>query len=269
MIRYATIDGLDGVPENLITDAALDPNGRELVSPTEDALLSLRPNGYRPVYVSGKVWLAKVAKPFSEEDAAERIRSANLNGSLSSADTGSSAMGHTYAPRAPHIAAANDTVNEPLSQSGFLTGAPVASVADTAGEAPSRLGFLAIGNSRIPAPTHAGSGRVHRTIPPGFSNCVPTKPIVHPQAPQPLYTIAPRQVKQLNKAASNAPPTPIQAPKPQAARRAVPALIREASRAPAYRSSWRKKHVGLTREAYNRMDTGEKKGALEMLDELP
>jgi hypothetical protein len=126
-MRFALVLGLESVPEHLVPGAAYDPNLRTLVSPVEDARMTLSPNGWHPVYVSGKVWLAKVAKPLSEEEAAERIQAGNHNGGLSSTGSVSSSRSNTYAPRYAPAVAVSDTENDP----------------------PSQLGFLAVGNSRI------------------------------------------------------------------------------------------------------------------------
>jgi hypothetical protein len=44
-IRWAMACGLEDVPEHLIPGTAYDPNLRTLISPTQDALISLRLNG--------------------------------------------------------------------------------------------------------------------------------------------------------------------------------------------------------------------------------
>jgi hypothetical protein len=92
IMPYACLDGLDGVPPELVPAAARDPNLRPLVSATVDALISLRPQGYYPLLVGGKVWLKRLIEPFYEADAVQRIRQGQVawNATRSSASSGHS-----------------------------------------------------------------------------------------------------------------------------------------------------------------------------------
>jgi hypothetical protein len=72
-LPFATMYGLGGVPAHLIPSAVYDPKFGMRLSATEQALKTMRPQGWYPVYTRGKVWLARMIEPLSEEQAALRI----------------------------------------------------------------------------------------------------------------------------------------------------------------------------------------------------
>jgi hypothetical protein len=111
-LPFATIYGLGGVPAHLIPSAVYDPKFGMRLSAIEQALKTLRPQGWYPVYTRGKVWLARMAEPLSEEQAATRIESGAHNVSLSRASSGRSSMSNTYAPRNAHIPNNSSARNE-------------------------------------------------------------------------------------------------------------------------------------------------------------
>jgi hypothetical protein len=220
ILPYACLDGLDGVPPELIPAAAHDHNLRPLVSATVDALISLRPQGYYPLLVGDKIWLKRLVEPFYEEDAVQRICQGQgaWNSSLSSIGSGHSSISITYAPR----------------------NAPVASTTSIDEEAPARFGFLAPNTqskSSIPIAMRTSCDDLHFVE--SLKKMQPT------QAMRPQYA---------NNKSDVGPTASRSTLKHKAIRRVVPTPAYETPRAPAYRSSWLGKHEGLTRENYNDMD---------------
>ncbi|KAL1793724.1 hypothetical protein ACET3X_008706 [Alternaria dauci] len=99
MLPCATMYGLAGIPAHLITSAVCDAEGVTHLSATMEALQMLRPLGWQPVAVAGKVWLSKVVKPLSENDAANQVQTSRHNGNMSGTGSGQSSMSNTYRPR--------------------------------------------------------------------------------------------------------------------------------------------------------------------------
>ncbi|KAG9195849.1 hypothetical protein G6011_00970 [Alternaria panax] len=99
----AVYSGLAGVPAHLITSAVYEAEGSTRLSATAEALETLRPQGRQPVVVAGKVWLSRLVKPFSEEEAVMQIEADRHQASLGSAVSGQSSVSNTYAPRNHHI----------------------------------------------------------------------------------------------------------------------------------------------------------------------
>jgi len=91
--------GLQGVPPELISATYYDSTSGVCLSPTEAALKALRPQGWDPIYIAGKVWLSKMVAPLSEEQAAMRIEAGDHNASQGSAGSARSSVSNTYAPR--------------------------------------------------------------------------------------------------------------------------------------------------------------------------
>jgi hypothetical protein len=138
--------------------------------------------------------LARTSKPLSEEEAAEHVQSRNHEGNVGIVGSSSSTMSNTSTPRGapvvapidmssesqldflapPPVAAVINTHNK-FPRLGFLAAAPAAVVIPTDNVTPSQLGFVAMGNSRIPGPT--GATRSYR--PPGFSNHAAANPRAH------------------------------------------------------------------------------------------
>jgi hypothetical protein len=161
MLPYATMHGLAGVPAHLVTSAVHDGEFGTLLSATLEALKMLRPQGWQPIVVAGKVWLSRIVKSFSEEDAARRIQSGGHNASLSSAGTEESAMTNTDAPRSAH------TPNNASAYNGL----------------PADHSKL-----RMPSPTHTSTKRAHVPVNPERGNQV----AVRREAAQPSTLQAPK-----------------------------------------------------------------------------
>ncbi|RMZ69721.1 hypothetical protein GMOD_00010294 [Pyrenophora seminiperda CCB06] len=83
---------LQGVPKRLIPSAVYDPHFKACLSPTEDAMQTLRPKGWKPVSIQGKVWLSRVVKPFTEEDAEKRMED-DTDGASDQAESSRARMG--------------------------------------------------------------------------------------------------------------------------------------------------------------------------------
>ncbi|CAN9377302.1 unnamed protein product [Alternaria sp. RS040] len=96
MLPCAAMHGLAGVPAHLITSAVFDAEGVTHLSATTEALQTLRPQGWKPVVVAGKVWLSKMVKPLLEDDAVTQIQIDHHNGDLGSTGPGQSLMSDTY-----------------------------------------------------------------------------------------------------------------------------------------------------------------------------
>ncbi|USP75715.1 uncharacterized protein yc1106_02989 [Curvularia clavata] len=74
-LRYACKYSLRGVDPELIPAEVYEPGFVPgWIPATHDALRTLRPLGWVPVAELGKVWLAPMFKPFTQEDAAYRLR---------------------------------------------------------------------------------------------------------------------------------------------------------------------------------------------------
>jgi hypothetical protein len=103
MLPCAAMNGLAGVPAHLITSAVCDAEGVTHLSATIEALQTLRPQGWQPVVVAGKVWLSKIVKPLVEDDAVMQIQIGHHNGDLSSTGPGQFSMSDTYRSRNTQI----------------------------------------------------------------------------------------------------------------------------------------------------------------------
>ncbi|KAH6848452.1 hypothetical protein BKA58DRAFT_395285 [Alternaria rosae] len=139
MLAFAMACGLQGIPPDLISATIHDPTFGACLSPTESALKMLRPQGWYPVYIAGKVWLSKMVAPLSEEQAALRIQAGDHNASQGSAGSARSSVSNTYAPRNTNFPTSSGAHNE---------------VPDSASD------------PRIPILTHASSRRAQSPITP-------------------------------------------------------------------------------------------------------
>jgi len=138
-LAFAMAYGLQGVPSELIAATTYDSTSGACLSPTEAALKALRPQGWYPVCIAGKVWLSKMVAPLSEEQAAMRIEAGDHNTSQGSAGSARSSVSNTYAPR----------------------NADFATTSDAHGCVPENAS-----NPGTPLLTHASSERVHSPITP-------------------------------------------------------------------------------------------------------
>ncbi|KAI4678899.1 uncharacterized protein J4E88_006187 [Alternaria novae-zelandiae] len=139
-LAFAMAHGLQGVPPELISATFYDSTSGVCLSPTEAALKALRPQGWYPIYIAGKVWLSKMVAALSEEQAAMRIEAGDHNASQGSAGSARSSVSNTYAPRGIDFATTSDAHNN---------------VADNASD------------PRTPLLTRASSRRTHSPITPG------------------------------------------------------------------------------------------------------
>ncbi|KAI4681344.1 uncharacterized protein J4E84_007580 [Alternaria hordeiaustralica] len=98
-LAFAMAHGLQGVPLELISATYYDSTSGVCLSPTEAALKALRPQGWYPIYIAGKVWLSKMVAALSEEQAAMRIEAGDHNASQGSAGSARSSVSNTYAQR--------------------------------------------------------------------------------------------------------------------------------------------------------------------------
>jgi len=98
-LAFAMAHGLQGVPPELISATYYDSTSGVCLSPTEAALKALRPQGWYPIYIAGKVWLSKMVAPLTEEQAAMRIEAGDHDASQDSAGSARSSVSNTYAPR--------------------------------------------------------------------------------------------------------------------------------------------------------------------------
>ncbi|KAI4640639.1 hypothetical protein J4E93_008229 [Alternaria ventricosa] len=138
-LAFAMAHGLQGVPPELISATYYDSTSGVCLSPTEAALKALRPQGWYPIYIAGKVWLSKMVAPLFEEQAAMRIEAGDHNASQGSAGSARSSVSNTYAPRNADFATTSDAHNN---------------VPDNASD------------SRTPLLTRASSRRTHSPITP-------------------------------------------------------------------------------------------------------
>ena len=99
MLPCAAMNGLTGVPPHLITSAVCDAEGVTHLCATTEAFQTLRPQGWQPVVVAGKVWLSKMVKPLLEDDAVTLIQTGHHNGDLSSTGPEQSSMSDTCRSR--------------------------------------------------------------------------------------------------------------------------------------------------------------------------
>ena len=139
-LAFAMAYGLQGVPSELIAATTYDSTSGACLSPTEAALKALRPQGWYPVCIAGKVWLSKMVAPLSKEQAAMRIEACDHNTSQGSAGSARSSVSNTYAPRGIDFATTSDAHN------------------NMAGNA---------SDPRTPLLTRASSRRTHSPITPG------------------------------------------------------------------------------------------------------
>lgn len=132
-LRYAICCGMDDVDFEDLPALLRDQEFcRTSHSATYEALITLRPHGWKPLWENGKVWLKPLYAPFSEEDAAQHLAEQGRNGVRSNGSSsnvaGSSPMSMTYARKVqvnPQQQIPNPAVGTPSIRQGQVFAARI------------------------------------------------------------------------------------------------------------------------------------------------